>query len=543
MKVVPSQTTLKALGIMAVSGAMHFLGFAGFAWWPLTFVSLVPAMLLLHQSNMSNKRLFLYAWVTGYVTEFGGFYWLINTLMDFSSFALPVCIAIASIFFIFQGLQIGLVLFAWKKLVGRGAQPTLALMATYVLSEMFFPMLFEHYYGNSLHLIPPFMQMADLGGPMLVTALIMLVQGTVFETWHAWKTQVDQKTVWPKRMWVASLLALIGSYGYGVFRISSIETEEKGMPNFRVGIIQANMGLLEKREDPYEGRRRYIEQSLQMESQAHPDLLVWPESALSFFLPRNATSLSRIAHGANKTHPGIQTPILFGGLRTKDHQTINEGKTETEEWMFNSAFLTGHDGRVLGTYDKTYLLAFGEYLPFSDWFPFLHELSPRSGQFHHGTSTQAMILPDKETRHSAIKDVRIGTMICYEDILPDFVRKLVHDSKPDLLVNITNDSWFGNTQEPWVHLALAKSRAVEHRRWLVRATNSGVSTFIDSLGRQRAVGKMFERDAIVANVKLRKTLTIYAKTGNWVGGLAMVFVGSMFWRIIKNRPKKTTSEP
>src|SRR5690606_15659256 len=100
---------------------------------------------------------------------------------------------------------------------------------------------------------------------------------------------------------------------------------------------------------------------------------------------------------------------------------------------------------------------FGEYLPFGDTFPVLYEWSPNSGAFSPGTSFEPLRYGDH----------RLATMICYEDIIPSFVNKLVDAGEPDLLVNMTNDAWFGDTAEPWQHLALAKFRSVEHHMFLV----------------------------------------------------------------------------
>src|SRR5262249_25600521 len=122
------------------------------------------------------------------------------------------------------------------------------------------------------------------------------------------------------------------------------------------------------------------------------------------------------------------------------------------------------------------LLAFGEYLPFGDTFPVLYKWSPHSGRFSPGNTLDPLLVDVKGATH------KVSALICYEDILPGFTNRAVAYAEPELLVNMTNDAWFGDTNEPWQHLALAKFRAIEHRRFLVRSTNSGVSAIIDPNG-------------------------------------------------------------
>ncbi len=126
----------------------------------------------------------------------------------------------------------------------------------------------------------------------------------------------------------------------------------------------------------------------------------------------------------------------------------------------------------------------------------------------------------------------ITVLICYEDILPWFVNHAVSEGHPELLVNITIDTWFGHGIEPWEHLALAQLRAVEHRRWLVRATNSGVSAIVDSAGRVTALAKLFAEDAIVGQVRLSAPTTVYERVGDapfYVGALVIAGM-AMFQR-------------
>ena len=274
-------------------------------------------------------------------------------------------------------------------------------------------------------------------------------------------------------------------------------------------MVQVNMGIFEKREEPFEGHRRHLRQS-QLLERNHPDLdlLVWPESAYTFFIPEHMTNVKERVLGP------VSTPTIFGGLTRR--------RGEDRMRAYNTAYLADGDGEVLGTYDKTYLLMFGEYLPFGETFPVLYEYSPNSGRFTPGDHVRPLTLP-----HPEHADIRMSTLVCYEDVLPRFTRSAVREGNPHLLVNVTNDSWFGDTQEPWVHLALAKFRAVEHHRALVRSTNSGVSAFVDPVGRVLDTIGVEEQGQSTAVLPLLEGWTPYQTVGDWPGfvgfGLALWF--------------------
>ncbi len=174
------------------------------------------------------------------------------------------------------------------------------------------------------------------------------------------------------------------------------------------------------------------------------------------------------------------------------------------------------------------MLQFGEHLPFGETFPILYQWSPNSGKFTPGTKLDPVYITLGDTTH------KVAVLICYEDIIPAFTNALVNATDPDLLVNITNDAWFGATTEPWEHLALAQLRAVEHRRFLIRATNSGVSAVVDPVGRLVAhtevrdvqQGNYDTADDLIATVRwLHLGRTLYEVVGDslwWLLSAAVV---------------------
>ncbi len=201
--------------------------------------------------------------------------------------------------------------------------------------------------------------------------------------------------------------------------------------------------------------------------------------------------------------------------------------------LFNSALITDLAGEVRGRYDKQYLLGFGEYLPFGETFPILYEWSPNSGRFTPGMSLSPLPLGAH----------RVATVICYEDIIPAFVNSVMRTEPSQLIVNITNDAWFGDSTEPWIHLALAKGRAVEHRRYLVRSTNSGVSAIVDPVGRVVAHTGTFREAALRAEVAWLDGRTPYELWGDlpwWLGAAASLLAAFLKKMRAGALPARTT---
>ena len=349
-----------------------------------------------------------------------------------------------------------------------------------------------------------------VGGPGLVGGLALLVQAALYPLLRA-RLAGQRPTLRAARPLLASVALVLLSAGYGAYRIQEVDARAARAETLHVGIVQAAMGVFEKHLYPARGHRLHLEGSRALESSqraaGHPlDLLVWPESAYLWTLPRDA-NLGRVLRD-------IRTPLLFGGLRRDFDDAGRLG-------YFNTAYLIDAEARLLGTYDKTYLLAFGEYLPLGDTFPQLYELSPRTGNLTPGNHTRPLVLPGPSG------DTRITALICYEDVLPGFTRRAVASAQPHLLVNITNDAWFGMSQEPHIHLAMARFRAVEHHRALVRSTNSGVSAFIDPVGRIITSGGLFTGEQLHATVPRMDQGTPYEVLGDWpawLGTLAALFM-------------------
>ena len=480
--------------LAALAGVLYVLGQVGFDLWPLAFVALVPVLVAVARLPLDRPGMALRVGLLfGAVVQLGGYRFLVGTLREFSGLPLPVCLLIFALLSLFEGGQHALfVLFAFA--ARRAGRAWLALSAFgYAAAEYAYPQLFPSPLAASLHGVPRLLQPLELFGPTGMTLLIALVNAAVAAV--VLRARTSPRSL-PKLVYAAAAAwALV--IGYGALRIPEVQARMARAPKLRVGIVQANLGAWQKRDEPAEGRRRHIEQSLHLERGVHPDLLIWPETALQSPVPAASISLAPFI-------APLRTPLLVGAVTHRSERGRGQ--------LYNSAFLVDARGRVLGRADKIELVPFGEYIPLGERFPVLYDLSRGSGQLSPGGGLHALPL----------RGYRVGALICYEDILSGHVRRLVADTDPHLLVDITNDAWFGRSHAPAQHLALSTLRSIEHRRSLARASNSGPSAVVDPLGRVVTEAPLFVRRNLNAEVALMSGRTPFAHTGDLVGPLALL---------------------
>jgi len=491
-----------------LSGVLYFVSFPGFDVWPIAFVCLVPLHLVLARVTTGREALRV-GLLMGFVTNWGGYYWLVGMLETFSGFPFWLCVGFASVLCLYQG---GLfALYAWLFHAGTRAKwsPLLVAPTAMVLLEFAYPLLFPSYTANCLHPVVALIQATEIFGPLGLTAAIVLVNAAI-------AMAIERRTE-GVRANGRSLAVAIGVpallFAYGLVRISQVDARSAASARLTIGIAQSNMGVYQKHEDPEEGLSRHQRLSKRLLDDGELDLLIWPESAYVYALPENVRTVRRRVLG------GLPGPLLFGGIQRRG------GK------LYNTALLTDVSGRIVDSYDKVYLLAFGEYLPFGDVFPILHEWSPHSGRFTKGTDLEPL----------AFGRWRIATLVCYEDILPRFVRDLVRAGDPHLFVNQTNDAWFGKTHEPAIHLALSVFRSVEHRRWLVRATNTGISAIVDPVGRVVKQGPLFRQAAIRGDVRMMRGWTPYQTVGDVLGWLSLGAAAA--FAVARRRARASATDP
>jgi apolipoprotein N-acyltransferase len=505
-----------ALGLAIVSGLLYFLAFAGMDIWPLSFVCFVPFWIAVHGQKASR------AWwigvVTGATMNMAGFYWLSTMLKTFSGFPLPLCLLFVSIVCGFQGGRLGLMGWLYARATARGWPAALVLVFAFVASEMLYPLLFPWYYAATVHGQPALTQLAELGGPVLVGVMLLGVNMAIAEPIMA---RMEARAM-DRRIVIIGAAGLAFALVFGFARIKQVDARALASPPLKVGLVQGNMGLMQKREDPSEGLRRHQRLTGELKSKG-AELVVWSESSVAFAVPEKMAESFMQERIAGR----LGVPAIFGAV-------LYRVDPDRERW-FNTAIATNVKGEVTGRYDKEFLLAFGEYLPLGDTFPILYKWSPNSGKFSSGDKLDPLLIQTADGTH------KITTLICYEDILPSFTNRAVNHADPELLVNITNDAWFGDTAEPWEHLALAQFRSIEHRRYMVRSTNSGVSAFIDPVGRVMSHTGTFRVETLQETVHFMRSTTVYELLGDVPHYIVCLLIVLAAFRSRKTVPLKPSA--
>lgn len=284
----------------------------------------------------------------------------------------------------------------------------------------------------------------------------------------------------------------------------------------RLALIQGNIDPYEKWDEAFldENFTTY-ERLTDQAVQQHPDLIVWPETALPTYIRYDTHYLRWMREHVRRWN----VPVLTG---VPDYDVYSDGSTRT----YNAAFLFEPDRQEIQRYDKIQLVPFGERVPYQGmlgWFKrLLDRLEMGEGDFSPGKEVRIFTFQKRPGADSLTHDVRFGTVICFESVFPDLVRRFVAKGAEFLLV-ITNDGWFGRTSGPYQHARAAVFRAIENRCWLGRCANTGISAFIDPYGRVVKQSGLNEEAVLVGDIELRQGETFFTRHGNvfsWAVSLA-----------------------
>ncbi len=504
-----------AFALVTLSGCLWFLAVTPFDFSAFAWVAAVPMLLAVDRAPTFKQALFL-GWWAGVVETGGGFYWLIDVMRRFADFPwwaatlgfLLFCATRALIFLLFTAIVRGI------RQRRRVPMTVLAPLAM-VVSEFAVPQLFPcgQWISQAWH--PLVIQIAELTGPLGVTALLMLVNGALLDL------AVDGLAARHSALAAAALT--VAALVFGGVRMRQVDEMIARAPRLKVGLVQPNFAYT---VDGELSREEAVRQLTALQSQSRrlqhdgAQLIVWSEGSYPVTLPRDfAADLAPESLGMIRR--GFSIPVVVGA----------EMYDASHDDAFNSAIILDDNGRAAGRYDKVRLLAFGEYIPGIETFPWLRNFLPAgTGRFTAGKGPATLPLTG-----GGNQVWKLGPVICYEDILQGFLRR-VGQLHPDLLVNLTSDSWFGADAEPWEHLALSVFASVELRVSMVRAVNSGVSALIDPNG--RVVQKTYADDPyrnphpedgmLVTVPMVSGGHTAYEETGNSFAFLciaALIFTG------------------
>ena len=436
----------------------------------------------------SGKKAFLYGWLAGSLAAAGCLYWLVIPVSTYGGLPLAVALPIP----LLVGMVVGL-FYAFFSLGLNYAGRAFSGIALCVLAgalwasiESLLGVLFTGFPWLSLSAAfapwPVAVQGASilgvygLSGVYVALAVGLLLQSTY-------------RSVFWFTLGLAGLLI-----GFGVVRMHTLPLQPG---DFRVAVVQGNVDQGEKWVPEYQFRiaRKYAIITLEGMAENKPALVIWPETAMPFYL-QDDSKLSRVVTDLADKH---DVNILTGTPAYR----IEDLKSKSYV-LLNQAMLVNEDGRMLQSYDKEHLVPFGEYVPLQDWLP-LDKLVAGVGDYVPGSGN----VPIK------LNGVALGMLICYEAIFPELAQRQVQQGAT-VLVNISNDAWFGDTPAPSQHLNHAVMRAIEQSRWLVRSTNTGISAFIDPLGRIRLRSGLFREEYLAAEVSPMTRKTVFHTIFNWV---------------------------
>jgi len=488
----------KNILIAAISGLLLTAAFPkiGLDW--LAWFALVPLLYALKDQPAGAG--FRLGFITGLVHFLTLLYWLVPVMRTYGYLPAYLSVLILLLLAAFLALFVASFAAILSK-VGKNSVrclvmiPLLWVALEYLRSFLFsgFPWeLLGYSQFNRLQLI----QISDILGVYGLSALIAFVNGADFITllYLTKRRWLDAEIT--KRLVTGAVIALILgialSWSYGHWRLKKIDHLIAISPKTRVAVVQGNIDQAVKWDPAFQidTVKKYNRLSASITKQ-RPDLIVWPESATPFYFLYDIKP----------------TELVFEGIRqtTADYLIGSPSFKQTGDVVryFNSAYLISPLTKHMSKYDKTHLVPFGEYVPLKKWLPFLGKIVAQVGDFKAG----------KEGKTLPWKTEQVGVQICYEIIFPRLSRAMARNNA-SLLINITNDAWFGKTSGPYQHFSMTVFRAVENRRALVRSANTGISGFIDPAGRVLASTPLLQDAVLARSIPLLKTKTVYTRIGD-----------------------------
>jgi apolipoprotein N-acyltransferase len=486
------------LAAAAFAGAISAAAMPPYNLWPVLFLTF-PAIVLILDGTGTGRAGLKAAARTGLSFGFGyflaGLWWIgaaffvpgdtYQWMMPFAVLGLPLFLAL------FPALGFAIARLLWSNGPGR----VLALAFGLGVSEWLRGHVLTGFpwneFGYALANTSLIGQSASVLGVEGLTVIAIAV--------FAAPATLNDEGAWRFRPTLAAVAVLALLAAFGAARLYFAGDSER--TDIRVRIMQPNIPQDDKfrvsAKNEIMARYLALSQSRTSENGTldEADILIWPESAFPFFLARTPDALAQI--GGLLADGKV---LLTGAAR------LDEDGAPGSRRVYNSVHALGSDGAVIATYDKVNLVPGGEFLPFQGFLESLglRQLTRLPGGFSPGEEPHNLVLPS---------GLRLGPLICYEAIFPTGV---YDEQRPDVLLNVTNDGWFGDTPGPHQHLAQARVRAIEQGLPLIRAANTGISAVIDPLGRTLVSLPLGDEGVLDANLPVAARATVYSRYGLWV---------------------------
>jgi apolipoprotein N-acyltransferase len=448
--------------ILLIFGAMATLAFAPINAVPLFAVGLV-ALIWVAETADRRRTAFAMGWWWGFGHCLVGFFWISNSfLIDPVQFGWMAPFAVGGLAAYMAIFPAAAVAVSWHRTAPPLAR-VLLLAATWAVAEWLRGHLFTGFPWNLPAYVwsvnPPMMQSAALWGAWGLSFVTILLCGLL-----SLMGRGDRRGDIRAAGAALGVIALL--YGYGAWRLLPEDAADLAAvtrPVTTLRLVQGNIGQLEKLTGAHREQDilKHVALSTKTAGFEQAQAVIWPETAATVFLDRNAEWRTVVAAAAPPN--GV---LITGTLRGDPPQ----GELER---YWNSLAVIDPQARIVATADKFHLVPLGEYVPLHDILgPFINKLTAGAGNFSAGPGPVTVSVPGLPP---------FSPLICYEVIFPGAVTD--SDNRPDWLLNVTNDGWFGQSAGPYQHFASARFRAVEEGLPLARAANTGVTAMVDPYGR------------------------------------------------------------
>jgi len=472
-----------------LSAVLLALSFPRTSLWPLAWVSLFGFFVAIEGRDFldSFRYGFVFGWIFFFITQ----YWINNSISRYGGMPLIASLAVVALLCAYESIYIALFAGFSSFALKRGhSVDIIFISALWVALEYLRGLLFTGFpwslLGYSQTNILPLMQVVDITGIFGVSFLIVLGNLIIYVS--------ITKGFTLKKLFLPILIIFVALV-YGSVRYYSINSK-KPSKTIKIAVVQPNIDQSKKWNKEY--KEKNLELLFRLTDnllQKKPELVIWPETALPFYYGLESFWSKKL----NDFIKNKKIILLTGAAVVRDIKKVNG---YYKYILSNSAILFYTNGNLMGSYDKIHLVPFGEYVPLKKILFFVKRLVEGIGDFKRG---------DKYTIFE-INGKRFFVIICYEVIFPSLVSSF---EDVDFIVNITNDAWFGSSSGPYQHAEIARVRAIEMRRPLIRVANSGISEVVDITGRILTKTKLNERAIEVVKVPLRDSEeSIYKKIGD-----------------------------
>jgi apolipoprotein N-acyltransferase len=442
-------------GLAVLSGVMLALSFPKFHLAPLAFVALAP-LLVAGEGLPAIQGAYL-GILAGAVCSLMSLPWLVHTMGTYGGLPFLLSVLVLVVLSLYLSLYVGAFVVGVTRLSsGKGLRYVAGAGALWVALEYARTFLLTGFPWNLLGYTQyrnlPLIQIASFTGVYGISFLLALANAVLALAYLRFR-RGEGRIFLPV---IGVGVIIVGVVQFGKTHLAS---GEAGGGEVRVLIAQGNIEQGIKWDRQFVGRTLTTYRRLSRRAGEALDLIVWPETAVPFFLQE----------GGPWTEEVLDVPRALGAHLLVGSPDRTDGDPPR---YYNSAFLVAPAGKIVQKYDKMHLVPFGEYVPLSSVLFFVQRMAHGIGDFSPGRSFTVFETPKG----------RFAVLICFEAIFPDQVRRYVL-AGADFLVNITNDAWFGDSAAPYQHLSMAAMRAVENGVFLVRAANTGISALVAPSGR------------------------------------------------------------